>query len=122
MGKYLRSNRVSDARGAFEKRISSRFITCFISKLQAKLLEHYLMFLFLPLLFLLNINLFLQAVLSALLKFSHLDSENCWVRILWIVLIFHDQHCQKVHYIHQEKSRPSLPSLTTQKLSENTLS
>lgn len=47
----------------------------FISELQAKLLEHYLMFLLLPLLLLPNTGIFLQIVMSVLPKISHLDSK-----------------------------------------------
>lgn len=93
----------------------------FISKHQAKLLEHYLMFLFLPLLFLVNINIFLNMVfLSALFKISRLDSKIAHLEfyksssscVPWPTL-----NGQKMHYIHQGESRPSLPSLTTQKFS-----
>lgn len=65
-----------------------------ISKLQAKLLEHCLTFLFSPLLFLLDIHIFLQLILlSMLLKISDLNSIIVHLEFYKLSdTQFHDRH------------------------------
>jgi len=67
MTKYLWSNYVRDRIQVFEKRITFRVDIHFMSKPEAKLLELYLMFLVSPLLFLLDIHIFLLLILLSML-------------------------------------------------------